>query len=56
MATVLSIVLMISAITQASAAHDQAAQLANAAAGLAVARFGPVAITADELIAALRQV
>jgi D-beta-D-heptose 7-phosphate kinase/D-beta-D-heptose 1-phosphate adenosyltransferase len=30
-----------------------AARLANRAAGLAVARFGPVAITADELRAAL---
>ena len=30
-----------------------AARLANRAAGLAVARFGPVAITADELAAAL---
>ena len=30
-----------------------AARLANRAAGLAVARFGPVAITAEELAAAL---
>jgi rfaE bifunctional protein kinase chain/domain len=32
---------------------SDAARLANRAAGLAVARFGPVAITAEELIAAL---
>ena len=32
---------------------SEAARLANRAAGLAVARFGPVAITAEELEAAL---
>ena len=37
----------------AGATLSEAAQLANHAAGLAVARFGPATVTADELLAAL---
>jgi D-beta-D-heptose 7-phosphate kinase/D-beta-D-heptose 1-phosphate adenosyltransferase len=37
----------------AGAALEEAAQLANEAAGLSVARFGPATVTADELLRAL---
>ena len=40
-------------VLAAGGSLNDAARLANRAAGLAVARFGPVAITSDELKAAL---
>ena len=46
-----------SALTLAAGAPlGDAARVANAAAGLVVARFGPAVITADELVAALADV